>query len=380
MSRDPGVLIVSASAGSGHLRAAEALREAFVAEGAFRRTEHVDVLTLAPAWVQQVYGGGFELVTSRAPWIWRELYARTDGQTLDRARWGPLAQTLLFRAFRRLATNGRWRAIVCTHFLPAQLAARHSDLPALHLVVTDFTLHRFWLQPAVHRFYAATDSLAEQIRLRTGAPAVATGIPVAAGFAAARAAIHGSAVWRGARALAGLDMRRPLVLVMGGGMGLGIETLADAAYSAGVGGLQLVIVCGRNEGARQRLLARGWSAECVRILGHVRAVPRLMAAADLVVTKPGGLTTSEALAVGRPLLLTRPMPGHEEANLRELVRLGAALPAVSDDSLRDSLRRLFAAPWLLQQMTAAARAAGRPEAALHIARAVSAGAVQQTAA
>ncbi len=380
MSRNPGVLIVSASAGSGHLRAAEALREAFVAEGAFGRVEHVDVLSLAPSWVQQVYGGGYELVTARAPWIWRGIYEHTDGQSLDRARWGPLAQRLLFRAFRRLATSGRWRAVVCTHFLPGQLAARQSDLPPLHMVVTDFTLHRFWLQPAVHRFYAATDALAEQIRLRTGAPADATGIPVAASFAAARRAVRGSAVWKGMRALSGFDPARPLVLVMGGGVGLGIEAVAEAACSASVGNLQLAIVCGRNEDARRRLLARGWSAERARILGHVRSVPQLMAAADVVVTKPGGLTTSEALAMGRPLLLTRPTPGHEEANLRELIRLGAALPTIDEGALPETLRRLFAAPWLLDQLTAAARAAGRPDAATRIARLISLDLSQQTAA
>ncbi|HEX9106693.1 MAG TPA: glycosyltransferase [Longimicrobiales bacterium] len=380
MPRSPQVLIVSASAGTGHLRAAEALHQALVREGGFAHAEHVDVLALAPSWVQQVYGGGYDLVTSRAPWIWRELYQRTDGATLDRARWGPLAQRTLFRAFQRLAASGRWSAIVCTHFLPAQLAVRHSALPPLHLVVTDFTLHRFWLQPAAGRFYAATEALAQQITLRTGRPADATGIPVAAGFTAARSAVRGTAAWKGMRALSGFDPVRPLVLVMGGGAGLGIEGAAEAAFSAGVGDLQIAVVCGRNDVARQRLLARGWPAERVRILGHVRSVPQLMAAADLVITKPGGLTTSEALAVGRPMLLTRPAPGHEEGNVRELVRLGAALPATEGETLSESLRQLFAAPWLLEQMTAAARAAGRPDAAAQIARTVSAAVLQKSAA
>src|SRR5687767_13764999 len=136
MPKRSNVLIVSASAGAGHMRAAEALRENFVAQSRRGWTEHVDILELAPRWVRHAYGGGFELVAAHAPWMWRELYSLTDGRHSDLARWGPLAERLLFRAFRRLAENGDWDLILCTHFLPCQLTARRRDLPPFALVVT----------------------------------------------------------------------------------------------------------------------------------------------------------------------------------------------------------------------------------------------------
>ncbi len=373
MAGGQGVLIVSASAGAGHLRAAEALREAVAGLGDVRRVEHVDILELGPRWIQHAYGGGYDLVSSRAPWIWREIYQRTDGDTPDRARWGPLAQRLLFRAFHELVTSGDWGAVLCTHFLPGQLAAhpvRGAGLPPFFFAVTDFTLHRYWMQPGVRRYFTATESLATTLRLRTGAAADPTGIPVATPFAAAREIAPGSPAWQDARSWFGFDAARPLALVMAGGAGAGIEAVADATLAAGAGELQLAIVCGRNHAARRRLAARGLPADRVHLLGHVRSIPRLMAAADVVVSKPGGSTCAEALAVGRPLVLTRPIPGHEEANLRELVRLGAALPGTDAQTLGDALRRFFAAHWLRSQMTAAARAAGRPQAAAAIAGAI----------
>lgn len=369
MSRSPGVLIVSASAGSGHVRAAEALREAF-AQADMGRVEHVDILELSPAWLRRAYGGGFELVASRAPRVWRQLYARTDGPDPDRARWGPVAERLLFRRFRRLAASGEWSALVCTHFLPCQLAAHRPGFPAFSLVVTDFVVHRYWIQPGVRRYFVATDELAAEFRARTGSVVQATGIPVAAGFGQQRTLVPGTADWRAARAALGFDPAAPLVLVMGGGFGLGIESTVVAALEADVPGLQLMAICGRNDTARQQLLARRLPPERVRILGHVGDVPRLMAAADVVVSKPGGLTLSEALAVGRPLLLTRAVPGQEESNRSHLLRLGAALDASTPQALAAGLRSVFHDGQRLAGLTAAARAAGRPDAARDIATAV----------
>ncbi|HEX2188750.1 MAG TPA: hypothetical protein VHG51_07605, partial [Longimicrobiaceae bacterium] len=164
--RRHGVLIVSASTGTGHLRAGEALRQAFAERDPALRVEHVDLLGLAPRWVRAAYGAGYELVAARAPWLWERIYHRTDGEDHDHARWGPLAQRLLFREFRRLLLAGPWRLCLCTHFLPCQLAAGRPGLPPFALVVTDFTLHRYWAQPAVRRYFVATEALGAELRGR----------------------------------------------------------------------------------------------------------------------------------------------------------------------------------------------------------------------
>ncbi|HEX6938273.1 MAG TPA: hypothetical protein VF158_02595 [Longimicrobiales bacterium] len=358
------ILLVSASAGTGHVRAAEALRVAFEQGLPGVRIEHADVLDLAPGWVRRACGDGFGLVAARAPWLWRQLYERTDRPGTNEARWGGAAQHLLFRAFRRLLRSAAWDVCVCTHFLPCQVAAGRAGLPPFAVVVTDFVLHHFWVQPGVRRYFVATEEMAEQLRRRTGGARVdATGIPVGAEFAAAPSTVR-------ARAALALDADRPVALVMGGGLGIGIEDSVDAALAADVPGLQVVAICGRNGAARDRLAARGLPPGRLRVHGYVTDVPTFLAAADVVVTKPGGLTTSETLAVGRPLLLTRPIPGQEEGNTRALVGAGAAVAAPTPETLRRALERAFREPGALERLAAGAARVGRPHAAKSIVSAV----------
>jgi processive 1,2-diacylglycerol beta-glucosyltransferase len=150
-------------------------------------------------------------------------------------------------------------------------------------------------------------------------------------------------------------------------MGLGIEEAVLAALEAGVEGLQVVAVCGRNEGARSRLADLGVSAERLQVHGYLNGIERYLAAADVVVTKPGGLTTSEALALGRPLLLTRPIPGQEEGNVRTLTAAGAAVSVPEPESLRRALGWIFGEPRVLAGLGAGARRLGRSDAAARIA-------------
>jgi processive 1,2-diacylglycerol beta-glucosyltransferase len=364
MAARAGVLVVSASAGTGHLRAAEALQSSLASSDSDLRVDHIDILDLAPSWVHSAYGGGFELMATHAPWLWRELYERTDGPSGSEARWGNLARRILFREFGRLLSSAEWRFVLCTHFLPAQLAAGRVGLPPFGVVVTDFTVHRYWVQSGVDRYFVATEDLATELRSRArGALVEATGIPIAPRFGAAPSRAE-------ARAEVGLDPSRPVALVVGGGMGLGIEETVRSVLSAGVPSLQVVAVCGRNEAARARLAGLGIPADELRVHGYLSGIERYLAAADLVVTKPGGLTTSEALALGCPLLLTRPIPGQEEGNVRTLTAAGAALSAPDAESLRRALGWAFGEPGVLAALGASARRIGRPDAAARVTESV----------
>lgn len=348
-------LIVSASTGTGHLRAARALREACTAAG--RASEHVDLLELAPRWVRAAYAGGYEAICTRTPWLWKQVYQRTDAPSPDLARWGPLAHRILFREFRRLLLSHPWELCLSTHFLPGQLAASSAGAPPFAMVITDLTLHRFWAQPRVGRYYVATEELKRQLAARVGHARIdATGIPTAPCFAHAPDRDE-------ARRSLGLDPARPTVLVMGGGLGLGVEHAADAALRAGVDGLQVLVVCGRNREAAERLRGAGHSGARLLAVGYVTDVERYMAAADLVVTKPGGLTTAEVLAVGRPMLLTRPIPGQEEGNAEVLCRAGAALRSGEGVDMARQIARVFRRAGLLPLLAERAVRLGRPHAA-----------------
>ena len=355
-----GVLIVSASTGTGHARAGEAMREAIRLKDPEIPVQHVDLLSLAPSWVRAMYGGGYELMATRAPWLWHRVYNGTDGDGWDRARWSSLAQRLLFKEFRNLLLDSRWQLCLSTHFLPCQLAAGKPDLPPFALAITDFTLHRYWVQPGVRQYFVATDELARQLKARVPRAQVhATGIPIAPTFAAAPSRVD-------ARAGLGIDVRRPVALVMGGGLGLGVSEMVEAALAGAHQDVQVIAVCGKNAAAAERLRGLGVDSGRLRVESYVTDIERYISAADIVVTKPGGLTASEALACGRPLLVTRPIPGQETGNTRALVAAGAAIAALTDTDITHAMRRLFAGDGLLSGLAAAASRLGRARSAAEI--------------
>ncbi len=360
-----GVLIVSASTGTGHIRAGEALREALVTRDTELPVRHIDLLSLAPRWVRGTYGGGYELMASRAPWAWEQVYRHTDGGGQDRARWSGFAERLLFREFRRLLLSEPWDVVVCTHFLPCQLAAGRSGVPPFALAITDFTVHRYWVQPRVHRYFVATDAVASDLGRRVPAARIdVTGIPVAPSFADSHSR-------REARTRLDFDPERRIAVVAGGGLGLGILGMARSTLAGAPADVQVVVICGRNEVARERLSSMGLPSERLRVTGYISGIERYFAASDVVITKPGGLTTSEALAMGRPLVLTQPIPGQETGNTRALERAGAALAALTGRELREGVERVFTDEGLRARLQAAAVRIGRPRSAHDVAGMIS---------
>lgn len=355
MSVKRRILVASVSVGAGHMRCADAVARAITRADASVTVDEVDVLDFAPAWARRFYRESFLRVAARSRSLAYRIYTGTDGERPDDPRWGHLAERLMFRRFRALLRAGAWNECICTHFLPCQLAPA-DERPRMRLVVTDFALHRFWVQPLVDDFFVATDELAATLRSRLPrARAHATGIPVGATFGRRfdRAAL---------RSRLRLPQKAPVVLLVGGGWGLGLDETARAALAAGVPGLQLVAVCGANVDAYRRLAASGR----VRALGFVDDLAPLIAAADLVVSKPGGVTTSETLALGRPLLLTPGLPGHEDRNAAALTRMGAArLAGLS--SLASTIERFFHDDVLREGWACASRAAGRADAADRVA-------------
>jgi processive 1,2-diacylglycerol beta-glucosyltransferase len=190
-----------------------------------------------------------------------------------------------------------------------------------------------------------------------------TGIPIARAFSGPhdRAAI---------RSRLELAEDRPVVLVTAGGAGVG--AFADAVQAVlECGDVQVIAVAGRNEALRRRLAAHPPPAgTALRVFGFTTAIDELMAASDLTVAKSGGLTTSECLAMGLPMVVREPIPGQEERNADYVAEVGAGVKAHGLDSLRFKVRSLLEDPARLARMRAAARAAGRPDAAVAIARTV----------
>ncbi|TFW09345.1 glycosyltransferase [Oxalobacteraceae bacterium OM1] len=363
-SRARRILVLSVSAGAGHVRAAQAI-EAHAA----RRTDvdilHLDALDYMASGFRRVYSDYYLQLVARYPALWGQLYKATDRAEPD--AW----PQRLRRGIERTSARALLRAldvtdpdlILCTHFLPAELlgylAARRPLRSPVWVQVTDFDLHRMWVQPNVAGYFVASEEVAHRMRAR-GVPAERihlTGIPVMPAFR--------QLPERRACALElSLDPQRPTVLLMGGGAGLGGLPAVAAQLLGCDARVQLAVLAGRNPAvlAAMKALAAAHPGR-VAALPFTDRVERVMACADLVVTKPGGLTVSECLAFGLPMVLHSPIPGQEERNADYLLEQGVAVKAGDAVTLEYLVRQLLSDAERRAAMAARARALGRPDAA-----------------
>ncbi|GIZ52814.1 MGDG synthase family glycosyltransferase [Noviherbaspirillum aridicola] len=353
------IVILSVSAGAGHVRAAQAIHAAALARGL--DAIHLDLMDLVPSGYRKLYTEAYLALVARCPRLWGWIYDAANRSAPDtraqRIR-RSLERRLTRRARALLETLGP-DAIVCTHFLPAEMLAWSRPACPVWVQVTDYDLHRAWVQPGMAGYFAASEEVAFLMRAG-GIPEDAirvTGIPLMPAFS------QRFDRERCARDL-GLDPRLPTVLLMGGGGGLGGLDACAARLLAASPRFQLVVLAGRNERALHalRLLAADHPGRLFP-LPFTGQVERVMACADLAITKPGGLTVSECLAQGLPMILHAPIPGQEDRNAEYLLEQGVAMKAASPAAIEYRLRTLLEQPGLLARMSRRAREVARPDAA-----------------
>lgn len=366
----PRILVPTVSAGTGHLRAAEAVELAVrrMVPGAYVQT--VDIMDLATAPFRRCYGQMYVDFIDLAPSVLGFFYDLMDkpcppGLT----RWDRLRislERMSLRPFVYLLQSGNWDLIISTHFLAGEIIGALRREKRVHfphvMVTTDFETHKLWVnQPCEHYFTA--DSEAAAYLETYGVPhgdAMATGIPIHPVFSEPkdRAACL---------ARQGLRGDRPIILQMTGGFGVGpIKDLYEALLAVETP-LDVVLLTGRNERAKKEMEALAVPARHrVHVLGYTRQIDELMRVADLAVTKPGGLTTSELLALGTPMVIVDPVPGQEERNSDYLLENGAALKVNHLPTLAHKVEGLLRDPNRLAQMRAKAHCTGRPRAAFDV--------------
>jgi processive 1,2-diacylglycerol beta-glucosyltransferase len=357
------VLIPAVTAGAGHLQAAAAIEEAWRASRPADTVERVDVLDFVPPLYRKLYSEGYVKVVERAPELYALLFKKTDNPALL-TKLSRLRRSFARRSspkFVKHLREVRPDAIVCTHFMPPEIIgavqARTPGFdPFVASVITDFEAHALWMEPSVKLYCVAAGETKGRLVARGVAAdsVVVTGIPVAAKFSQAPDR-------RAVRKQLGLRDDAPVLLVLGGGFGMGpvAEILGELDKLAQP--VQSVVVVGRNEKLRRELAARAHKHPA-HVLGFATNMHELMAVADLIITKPGGLTTSEALAMGRPLFILNPIPGQEAANSDFLLGHGAAAKANRIEDLPFRLEQLIGS-CELAKMARAAKALGRPGAA-----------------
>jgi processive 1,2-diacylglycerol beta-glucosyltransferase len=292
------------------------------------------------------------------------VFKKTDDPALVQ-RWSRFRRgfvQITNRHFVKLIPRFNAHAVVCTHYLPVEIMAslKQEGSPTFTAsVVTDFEAHSLWMDPHVDLYCVAAQATRASLVAR-GASAghvKVTGIPISPRFSTPlrRPAL---------RKQLGLRHDLPVLLVLSGGFGMGPVADIVAALDRVDRPIQALVVCGRNDELRQQLATRDYRHP-TRVLGYVDYMHQLMAASDLVLTKPGGLTTSEALALGRPLFILNPIPGQESANSDFLLERGAAVKVNRIDDLPFRLAQTLV-PTKLKELSQAAQRLGHPDSARNV--------------
>lgn len=357
------VLIPTVTAGAGHLQAANALEEAWRGLRPGDIVEKVDVLDYVPRLQKKLYAEGYVKVVERAPELYAHFFRKTDNPALLR-KFAGVRHSLARQGNREFVKFLREFApdiMLCPHFLPLEILGgvrrrTPSFNPLAVCVVTDFEAHAFWIEPAAHFYCVAAEHTKARLVARgvTDEQVLVTGIPVAAKFSTR---VNAAKV----RAELGLNSKLPTLLVLGGGFGMGPVAEILAEIDKVPEPLQTLVVAGRNEKLQRQLMAQK-RRHPTKVLGFVTNMHELMTVADLVITKPGGLTSSEALAMGKPMFILNPIPGQEAANSDFLLEHGAAIKANRIEDVPFRLGQLLGTR-KLRDMARAARRLGRPQAA-----------------
>ena len=361
------VLILTASYGSGHNAAARSLAAGFVRAGAtVRVVDHFRELVHPrfERFTRALYYGTLR----RARAAWGLAYELADRMTSDSPLAFGMTRVGTARLADLLATEAP-DAVVSVHATPAvamsTLVALGRRVPPHTTVVTDFVAHGQWIAPRIDRYCVAAPEVGHEFIAR-GIPAeriLVTGVPVRAEFETPVDPVE-------ARARLGIAPGRPLVLAMAGSDGA-LGRLPDVArvlaqYPRPLDGL---LVAGRDEVLAAEL-ARITAGTSIRTIGYAQDVATLMAAADVLVTKAGGMTIAEALAAEVPLVVYGSLPGQERRNERFVSRAGIALVARTPRYLAHALDRALGEPRVVEHLRTRIRQTRRPDATRTIVAAV----------
>jgi processive 1,2-diacylglycerol beta-glucosyltransferase len=368
------VLILYVRAGVGHERAARAVAQAMRETDPKSEPILHDALEFSTWPLRFLYASSYNRMLARTPRVWGALYRRAGTRPHGfRARSRTRATMLFCKDFLGAVERYQPDSVLCTQFLPSEVYATLRDDGRLaipvYTAVTDFMIHPIWVYRGMDRYFVATQTTKDQLVDTGEVPperVQVTGIPIDPKFAVPIAR-------EDARRQLGLDLdpTRPVVLVMSGGFGWGpVEQVLEVVLSL-PDRVQAAVICGRNEGLRRKLAVRVRGLEDrIKISGFTERVDLYMAAADVMVGKSGGLTMSEAMARGLPMIVFRPIPGQEERNCDFLQETGAGVRVHDYEELHYRLMSYVMHPEHLEVMRAAAVRIGRPRSSHDVARTV----------
>ncbi len=320
------VAILHASAGAGHQKAAESIHEALKASGVSESNLLLrDALDDTPPWFKKIYTSVYFNSVKYTPGLWGASYDLAEHPFVYRNLIKPVRTILNSGVGRSLAErmkNENPKVILFTHFLAPELLGRLKTRGEIssHLisVVTDFVPHAFWINPGTDHYWVMSEE-GKEILEKQGVPPskiTAGGIPIAACF-------KPQGKKKEVRRKEGLSEDRFTVLLTSGSFGLGPTVDVLEALASFGERIQAIVVSGLNKDLLRTLEAKQFPFR-TKLYGFVSHMDELMEASDLIIAKPGGITTSESLAKGVPMVVMDPIPGQEMGNARILKERNAA--------------------------------------------------------
>ena len=360
-------LIVTASIGSGHIKAAEALKKSFAVEDPEMDVSVVDFMTRDIAWKNWFMKSFYLHALSIVPNLYEFFYKLAGGRRGGTGCQKAFAH-VMEKSMQLLADEYKPDIVVCTHPFPEAAAAlmkkQHKADFLLATVMTDYCVHQIWLYPEVDQNFFATEEMRREMMAYGFEPSRLHpfGIPISM-------EVSGAMPYPVEEIGARKDAK--IILVMGGGLGLGGIGEALRDLDALQNDFEIIVVAGRNETVFEDALKySGNSVHKVHVIGYTGRIPELMKASTLLVSKPGALTISEAFAAGLPMLLHGPIPGPEIENAIYAAETGAALWVKKRADIAKAAGRLLDEPKRIAAMRRCAEMCSKPDAASYIAKAL----------
>ncbi len=351
------ILIVYATAGAGHRKAAEAIAHGFKSSGSSHHVVLVDSLDYTNPFFKKSYPGSYTLMITKLPAVWGFFFAMLDIPALR-----PLVAVgrriyngLNAAKFQDYLEKENFDYIISTHFLGTEVSAalkRAQKITSkIITVVTDFDVHSIWLASGVDYYTVASEWTQKKIvSLGVAEEKVfVTGIPTHENFAKPKNPTE-------LRQKMGLKTDRFTVLLATGSFGIGpIEEIITELKD-----FQVAVICGHNKKLFDRL--NSLAGESAKIFGLVHNMDEMMGLSDAMITKPGGLSICEALVSGLPLIFFNAIPGQETNNIKVLAHYGVGFSGLKISEMPAVLNKLQSSPEDYAQLKARTKALSRPNA------------------
>ncbi len=359
------VLIMSVTAGEGHNSTAKAMRNEFDRCGV--DCEVLDTINYVSPVIATFIADGYLFITEKAKYAYQLGYELAEKRKNILKDYAPmeLLNMIFTDELRAVFQGDRFDAVVFTHPFAGMMLSMMKKKYNLTIptvgILTDFTFHPYWENCTRNDYVVIPDRMLCFQGLRKGFRAeqlLPLGIPINPKFSVKTEKTE-------ARRALGLDFdeSKRMILVMGGSMGYGniAETVKRIDTLEIERDFHIYVVCGNNEEARKDVLAlEGSMKHGMTVVGFVDNIPTVMDAADCIVTKPGGLTTSESLAKGLPMVIVNPIPGQEQRNTEFLVNRGTAVVATKACPIEECLYGLLASDARLDAMVRCVKELAKP--------------------